>query len=394
MERQIVCFGIPSLDIALARLHDPQLRTRPLGISNGSSARSLIREVSSEAERDGVKIGMPVDRAQRFCPTLHIYPPNPRAVVAADRAILAVVQRYAPTWEPARPGSMLLDLTGTTRLLGSACDVAAKVQAEVLAQVQLEGVAGVGSNKLIAQTASTLVGPSELYDVRQGSERLFMSPLSVRTLPGVHRPCMRPVLKHLDDLNLCTLGDVVESPLDALALVVGQYAGQLSRWAQGIDPTPVQAPVVQPSLEGTIPVDPDEVDDTLLWGHLADGLQRLCRTLRQQRRMCGAVSLTIRHSDQRELTASARVIPDTCWEIDVSEALQRLFHRLFTRRIRLRLMRLSLTKLTGFAEQGSLFDDRSAADQHRRDRAQRLAVALDQLHDRFGERAIRYGRTH
>jgi DNA polymerase-4 len=394
MERQIVCFGIPSLNIALARLHDPQLRTRPLAIADVSSARTLIREVSGEAEQDGIAVGMPVDRARRFCPTLCICPPNPRAVVAADRSILAVVQRYAPAWEPARPGLMMLDLTGTTRLFGSACDVAARVQAEVLAQVQLEGVAGLGSNKLIAQTASTLVGPSELYDVRQGSERLFMSPLTIRALPGVHRPCMRVVLTHLDDLNLRTLGDIAESPLDALELVVGQYAGQLSRWAQGIDPTPVQAPVVQPSLEDTIPVDPDEVDDVRLWGLLADGLQRLCRTLRQQRRMCGAVSLTIRHSDQREATASAPVIPETCWEIDLSEVLQPLFHRLFKRRIRLRLMRLSLTKLTGFAEQGALFDLRPAEDQRRRDQAQRLAVALDQLHDRFGEQVIRYGRTH
>jgi DNA polymerase-4 len=394
MDRQIVCFAIPSLDIALARLHDAHLRTRPLAIADIHSPRTLIREVSSEAERDGVAVGMPVDRARRCCSGLRICPPNPRAVVAADRAILAVVQRYAPTWEPAHPGSVLLDLTGTTRLFGSACDVAAKVQSEVLTQVQLEGVGGLGSNKLIAQTASTLVGPSELYDVRQGSERLFMSPLTVRALPGVHRPCMRPVLRHLDDLNLRTLGDVAESPLEALALVVGPYAGQLSRWAQGIDPTPVQAPVIQPSLEDTIPVDPDELDDALLWGLLADSLQRLCRTLRQQRRMCGAVSLTIRHSDQREVTATARIIPETCWEIDLSEVLQPLFHRVFTRRIRLRLMRLSLTKLTGFAEQGSLFEDRPAEDQRRRDRAKRLAVALDQLHQRFGERAIRYGRTH
>jgi DNA polymerase-4 len=54
---------------------------------------------------------------------------------------------------------MMLDLTGTTRLFGSPCDVAGRVQAEVLAQVPLEAVGGLGSNKLIAQTASTLVVP-------------------------------------------------------------------------------------------------------------------------------------------------------------------------------------------------------------------------------------------
>jgi DNA polymerase-4 len=84
-----------------------------------------------------------------------------------------------------------MDLTGTTRLFGSACDVAANVQQDILKQYRLDGVAGVGSNKLVAQTTATLVAPSELYDVRHGSEGGFMSPLSVRTLPGLHRPCMR-----------------------------------------------------------------------------------------------------------------------------------------------------------------------------------------------------------
>ncbi|MCC2642039.1 MAG: putative polymerase [Nitrospira sp.] len=142
MDRQIVCFAIASLDIALARLHDAHLRTRPLAIADIHAPRTLIREVSSEAERDGVAVGMPVERARRCCSGLRLCSPNPHAVVAADRAIMAVIQRYAPTWEPVRPGSVLLDLTGTTRLFGSACDVAAKVQAEGMAQVQLEGVAG------------------------------------------------------------------------------------------------------------------------------------------------------------------------------------------------------------------------------------------------------------
>ncbi|MGZ8393323.1 MAG: DNA polymerase Y family protein [Nitrospira sp.] len=394
MERQIVCFAIPSLEVALARLHTPQFRTRPLAIAPLNSPRALLREVSSEAAREGIHVGMPLERARRLCPSLHICSPNPSQVATADQSLLSVIRRYAPAWEPCLPGAVMMDLTGTTRLFGSACDVAANVQQDVLARYQLEGVAGVGSNKLVAQTASTLVEPSELYDVRQGSERLFMSPLSVRALPGVHRPCMRATLKRLDDLNLRSLGDVADSPLDALEIALGDYAGELSRWAQGIDPTPVFAPAVHPSLADTITLSPDEVDDAQLLGRLLDGLQRLCRTLRAQRRMCGGLCLTIRYSDQRELTTKARVVPETCWEIDLSRTLETLFQRAFRRRIRLRLMTLSLTHLAGFAEQGSLFDERPPTEQKARDRAHRLAIALDQLHERFGDRAIRYGRTH
>lgn len=40
MERQIVCFAIPSLEVALARLINPPLRTRPLAIANLHSPRA------------------------------------------------------------------------------------------------------------------------------------------------------------------------------------------------------------------------------------------------------------------------------------------------------------------------------------------------------------------
>ena len=394
MDRHIVCFAIPSLELALARLNDPALRTGPLAIAPLRTPRALLREVSLEAAHDGLRIGMPIEEARRLCPSLHVLSPNPNRVHSANQSLLSVVTRYAPVWEPFQAGSVMMDVTGTTRLFGLACDVAAKVQQEVLERYQLEGVAGVGSNKLIAQTAATLIAPSELYDVCPGSEPMFMSPLSVRTLPGLHRPCMRMVLKRLADLNLLTLGDVAESPLDALEVAVGNAAHQLSRWAEGVDDAPVLPPVIQPAVEETATLEPDDIDERVLWGRLQDSLQRLCRILRSQRRVCRGLSLTIRYSDRIEVTKHERVTPETCWEMDLSHPLYALFYGCFRRRVRLNLMTVTLTGLTAFAEQGLLFDERPPDEQRRQERAKSLAMALDRLHSRFGEQAIRYGRSH
>lgn len=393
MDRQIVCFGIPAFEVAVARIHYPSLSTRPLAIAPLNTSRALLREVSAEAEQAGLAIGMSVEQARRVCPCLHVLSPNPARIRTAEESLLHIVSRYAPVWEPVQPGSFVMDLTGTGRLFGPAYDIAAKVQHEVLAQYRLDGVAGVGSNKLVAQTAATLIQPSELYDVRPGSEPMFMAPLSVRTLPGLQRPCMRQVLSRLDDLNLDTFGDVAENPVDALEVALGDYAGQLSRWAQGIDSLPVLPPASQPHLEEMVLLDPDEIDDHVLTGRLLDTLQRLCRTLRSQRRVCGRLSLTIRYSDHLEVTKHERVAPETCWECDLSSVVLSLFPKCMRRRIRLRAMTLSMAGLTGYAEQGALFDARPVDEQRRQDRAKKLAVALDQLHARFGEQAIRYGRS-
>ncbi len=393
MDRQIVCFGIPAFEVAVARLHDPSLSTRPVAIAPLNTSRALLREVSAEAEQEGLAVGMSVEQARRICPSLHILSPNPSRVRTAEASLLPIVNRYAPVWEPVQPGSFVMDLTGTGRLFGPASDVAAKVQHEVLAQYRLDGVAGVGTNKLVAQTAATLIQPSELYDVRPGSEPMFMAPLSVRTLPGLQRSCMRQVLSRLDDLNLDTLGDVAESPVDALEVALGDYAGQLSRWAQGIDSLPVLPLAIQPGLEETVLLDPDEIDDPVLTGRLLDALQRLCRTLRNRRRICGRLSLTIRYSDHLEVTKQEHITPETCWECDLSPVVLSLFQKSMRRRIRLRAMTLIMAGLAGYAEQGALFDARPVDEQRQQDRAKKLAVALDTLHDRFGEQVIRYGRS-
>src|SRR6185437_13005972 len=127
MDRQIVCFAIPAVEVALAQLHDSRLRTRPVAIAPLNTARALIREVSSEATQAGITVGMSVDHARRVCPSLHVLAPNPLRVRNADESLLKVVASYAPVWERLQPGSFLMDVTGTGKLFGPASDVAAKV---------------------------------------------------------------------------------------------------------------------------------------------------------------------------------------------------------------------------------------------------------------------------
>jgi DNA polymerase-4 len=393
MDRRIVCFAIPSLEIALTRLREPSLATRPVAIASSLTPWSLLRAVSPEAEQEGMHAGMRLEDARRLCPSLTIRLSEPANIQRAEEAILGVITRYAPVWEPVGRGSWLLDVTGTARLFGPACALAATVQRDIRSCLQLAGAVSVGTNRLVAQTAAGLVGPSELYEVRPGSEQAFMAPLAVRVLPGLERPCMRKVLARLDDLNLQTLGDVADSPLDALEAAVGDYAGDLLRWAHGIDLVPVRPPATQPSVEETIVLEPETNNDAIVWGRLQDGLQRLCRRLRAERRVCRGLTLIIRHSDQVAVARRTQVHPETCWEVDLAPLLWSLLQRAFRRRVQLRLLTLRLTGLTPSQDQGELFEDHPSEAHARRERAKRLALALDQLHARFGEQAICFGRS-
>src|SRR5689334_22018790 len=116
MDRQIVCFAIPAVEVALAQLHDPRLGSRPVAIAPLNTARARIREISSLGTQAGLAVGMSVDYAKRICPSLHVLPPNPAQVRTADESVLRVVARYAPVWEIFQPGSFFMDVTGTGRL--------------------------------------------------------------------------------------------------------------------------------------------------------------------------------------------------------------------------------------------------------------------------------------
>ena len=221
MDRHIVCFAVPSLEISLARLTDPLLRQRPVGIASLNQPRALLHEVSPEARSEGVHEGMPIRHAMRLCPGLHILISHPSRLAQAQQALFDIMEHYAPAWEPMQAGSFFLDLTGTTRLLGPPCDTASRIQRDVFRQHHLDGVLGIGSNKLIARTAATLVQPAELYQVRQGSEQDFMASFSLEAFPLLKQPRMEPVRERLRDLNLRTFGDVADIPAAALEAVFG-----------------------------------------------------------------------------------------------------------------------------------------------------------------------------
>jgi DNA polymerase-4 len=144
MDRQIVCLGIPRFEVALARLDDPTLRTRPVAVASVHASRAIIREVSAEAEDAGVIPGLPADQAGRRCPSLRLVPPNPSRVARAHHALLPSITPVAPVWESYKPGHFFLDLTGTTRLFGAACDATMRLERDISHRLGLQSVQASG----------------------------------------------------------------------------------------------------------------------------------------------------------------------------------------------------------------------------------------------------------
>ena len=358
MDRHIVCLQIPAFRITLARTADCTLRNRPVAVAPIHTPRALIRESSTEALREGIQPGIPVDLGRLICPGLRVIPPDLSLTHAAHRELQRQVSSFAPTWESIRPGSLFLDLTGTTRLFGPPIDTATRISRALIHHQGWHSAIGLAGNKLVSQlAATTLTKPPQLLSIHSGCEQPFLAPLPTMLLPGLHGGHPSRVLQRLEDLNLLTLGAIAAVSLVQLQAVLGTSADLLHDWALGIDPSPVHPPTAQPMIERSIHLDPDEVDDRLLLGRLYRLSEQLCTTLRQQQRMCRHISLTVRHSDHVEQTAHETLPQGTYWEVDLQSVLTDLFHRCFRRRVRLTRVTLQASRLEQPARQLSLFDE-------------------------------------
>ncbi len=385
MDRRIICFRVPSFEIALSCLTDSTLRARPVAVATPHHPRAVLREVSREAHAEGLSIGMTVRDARWLCPSLRLVPPSPSRVRQGQRALQDVVRRLAPIWEDAAPGHVFLDVTGTHRLFGPATDTGMRIEREMRSRHGLTGAAGIGTNKLVTDVATTVLNPGEVLDVVPGQEGTFMAPLPATVLPELGASPGHRVVTILEDLNLTTLGAIARVPVSWLRLVIPD-AEALSRRARGIDPTPVFPVPERPHVVERADLEPDTIDADRLRGALTMAVERLCRALRQRRRVCRVISVTVVHADGVECNRHERLPVGTSWEADLLPRAVALLSRSTRRRVRVRTLIVEGRALEYTAHQMALFGQTSGDE-----RGRRLTTALDRIRERFGDHSIKRG---
>lgn len=384
MDRDILHITIPHFPIALARSITPRLRGRPVAVAAVHSRRAVIQCVSPEARAEGVHEGLPVYRARRLCGALQVIPPDPGLTGSGARSLLKVVRHYSPLWEPAAPGRVFIDLTGSARLAGSGRDVAFRLEKEVENRLSLNGSIGVAGNKMVAGIASGRLYKPGICDVAKGSEAVFIAPLPVSALPGVGSAREQVMLS---DLNLKLVGDVAALTVPQLALPFGAFAPLLHQRSCGQDPSPVRPPrrPLDVSEEATLAVE-DNSDHALKAAIylMAEGCGL---RLRLSGRLAGKVLLTVFYADGAATTRTGSLAEAVDSDTALFDVADELFEKACSRRVRVKGLRLACSRLS---EPGGQMD------LYRRDtpgRAERLQAAMDRARTRYGMGAVKHGRT-
>jgi DNA polymerase-4 len=115
-------------------------------------------------------------------------------------------------------------------------------------------------------------------------------------------------------------------------------------------------------------------------------IEKSGRTLRLRRLAAQRLGIVLDYSDGMRASRQGSIAPASANDRRLFAAAQVVLDRAWTRRVRIRHLRLCLDRLTFPPAQLDLFEDRGpSADE-------RLLQSLDAIRGKFGEAAVRYGR--
>jgi DNA polymerase-4 len=389
MERRIICFNVPSFEIALARVNEPSLRRWPAAVAPLHYTRSFLWEVSAEARQEGIYEGMALSDARRLCPRLRIIAPDARRISLGQKLLRETIQYFSPIYELANRGQLYADVSGSTRLFGDPASIAGRIHSEISQRHGISGAAGVAHSKLVSGVIANLLDPASIYRVRPGDEESFLRPLPVTCLPELRRlfgANCDDIIAMLEELCLRSLGHIAAVPAGQLELVVGGKARLLKQWAKGIDPSPIWPESQTPLLGLSHTFDGDEIDDSSLLTVSYRLLERICNDLRRQNRSVTRVALTLGYADGLQICKTRKCWPPSCFESEIYPVVEDLFFSI-NRRVRVRRILLNVDAMPAATTQLDLFHQETFSG------LKKLTAAIDSIRERYGDESIGRGKV-
>jgi DNA polymerase-4 len=378
MERTVLHINIVNFFVSVARVLEPRLTSYPLAVRAAGSRRTLL-DISSEALETGVCRGMMAEAAKRLCPDLVIVDPAPVEYEKAGNLLMKLAAQRSPQTEAAGPGHCFIDLTGTRRLLGPSVDVADSLKKVIKAQCGFDATVGLATNRLVSKIATRVIKPNGLCTVMRGCEEEFMGPLPINLLPGVEQR----ILEQLLQFNLRLIGDLSRIPVQKLQQVLGPAAYDISRYAHGIDDTPVRLlEEPAPSVVESITLGDQTNDEQLIACALFGLVSKAGAKIRSMGLAAGRIRLRIMYADGASESRMVRLPVPVRGDLSLFDQVSVLLQKAFTRRVRLTDLILECNDLTFPYGQVDLFLDT--------EREENLMSALDSIRGSFGENAIRF----
>jgi DNA polymerase IV len=383
--REILHIDMDAFYASIEQRDDPSLHGRPVIVGadpKGGSGRGVVAACSYEARRFGVHSALPISQAWGRCPNAVYLRPRMSRYVAVSKQIMAIFRSYTDLVEPLSIDEAFLDVTGSTRALGTPSSIARKIKTDVREQTGLTASAGIAPNKFLAKVASELGKPDGFVVVEPDSAKAFLAPLPVRMLWGVG-PRMAA---RLESAGLRTIGQIAAISPAELTERLGISGECLRRLACGEDERPVAPHRAVRSISRETTFNEDVGDAAVLRLTLRTLADEVARRLRDRGLRARTITLKLRYSDFTTYTRQVSRPGGIDGSRDIySHALDLLSGFDLSRPVR--LLGVGTVGLEGTVggRQMSLFENDP--------RPGRIDRVLDTVRSRYGDGSIRRAST-
>jgi DNA polymerase-4 len=375
--RTIAHFDLDAFFVEVEILNRPELRGKPL-IVGGSRERGVVTTCSYEARRFGVHSAMPMSRAVQLCPQAIILPGSRGEYSKFSRWVTEIIAAKAPLFEKASIDEFYIDLTGMDRYFDP-FGWTVKLREEIMDKTRLPISFGMATSKMVAKIATNEAKPNGYLQVPAGMEADFLAPLGIDKIPGVgeHTSAL------LKDMGIRLIRDIANYPVEQLEQRIGRYGMELWQKARGEHAGGEVSSYHEAksvSTENTFHENTDDLD--FLMSELVRMTEKVAHELRADDKMAGCLSVKVRYPDF-ETTQRQVSIPYSFYDDELIPIAKDLFHKLYRKGQKVRLLGVRLSELTGGALQTNLFSDTA--------KKSGLYRAIDDVRHRYGKKLVTRG---
>lgn len=350
MERNIIHLDLDAFFVAVECKRDSKLKGRPL-IIGGSSRRGVVAACSYETRRFGVHSAMPMYLALQLCPDAKVISGDMEAYSQASHEVTEIIAENAPTFEKSSIDEFYIDASGMDRYFG-AFKWAKELRKTIIKKSALPISLGLSVNKLVSKVATGEFKPNAEAQIKPGTEKDFLAPLSVEKIPMIGKQ----TASFLHDMGVRTVQTLRDMPVQFLTSAFGKNGLSLWNKAHGEDQSPVVPYSEQKSISTECTFDSDTIDVKRLKSVLIAMVEKVAFNLRDQHKLASCVTVKIRYANFDTETKQVH-IPYTASDHVLLRIVLELFKKLYNRRMLIRLVGVRLSGLVHGNYQISLFDD-------------------------------------
>ena len=372
MERAIVHMDLDTFFVSCERLQESKLNGIPVIIGGGD--RGVVASCSYEARYFGVRSAMPIKMALKLCPDAKIIRGDYERYSKFSKEVTEIIQEKVPVLEKASIDEFYMDLSGMDQFFG--CYQWTKEIAEsVTKNTGLPISFALSTNKTVSKIGTGESKPVGRFEIPAKNINSFLNPLSIRKIPMVGEV----TFQLLSRVGIRKIQTLAEMPVLVLQQMIGKNGGELWKKANGIDFNPVIPYSERKSLSKEHTFTNDTMDIFEIKRLISEMAESLAYQLRQEKWLTSTVVLKIRYANFDTETKQMK-ISYTSIDHTLARVALDLFEKLYTRRMRLRLVGLRFTNLVHGTYQMNLFEDS--------EELMNLYQAMDRMKNRFGKNAL------